>query len=163
MICFAVFRKHLDNRDNGGGGRQHFGGSENFQRPTSSPAFQDEEKNPPFSGGFLPPRQRYKWKSSPYIQIILFEIDCAIFYTKLLELFFQFISWTNLVNSGKFMDNCWIPCQVMDDMKKVYSDLIIINLYSFSSKISGIDNLSSICQLLFSLRHESGYWMFPHG
>ena len=69
MICFVVFRKHLDNRDNGGGGRQHFGGSENFQRPTSSPAFQDEEKNPPFSGGFLPPRQRYKWISSPYITV----------------------------------------------------------------------------------------------
>ena len=40
----------------------------------------------------------------------------------------QFISWTNWVNSGKFMDNCWILCQVMADMKKVYDDLIIINL-----------------------------------
>ena len=36
---------------------------------------------------------------------------------------------TNWVNSGKFMDNCWISCQVMSDMKKVYDDLIIINLY----------------------------------
>ena len=27
------------------------------------------------------------------------------------------------------MDNCWISCQVMADMKKVYDDLIIINLY----------------------------------
>lgn len=60
-ISIAVPIKHLDNRDNGGGGRQHFGGSENFQRPTSSPAFQDEEKNPPFSGGFLPPRTGWKW------------------------------------------------------------------------------------------------------
>ena len=57
------------------------------------------------------------------------KIDCAIFYTNLLhELFCQFISWTNWVNSGKFMDNCWISCQVMTDMKKVYDDLIIFNL-----------------------------------
>ena len=27
------------------------------------------------------------------------------------------------------MDNCWISCQVMADMKKFYDDLIIINLY----------------------------------
>ena len=39
-------------------------------------------------------------------------MDCAIFYTNLHELFCQFISWTNSVNSGKFMDNCWISCQV---------------------------------------------------
>ena len=48
------------------------------------------------------------------------------------ELFCQFINWTNWVNSGKFMDNCWITCQVMADMKKVYNDLIIINLYVYS-------------------------------
>ena len=52
-----------------------------------------------------------------------------IFYTNLHELFCQFISWTNWVNSGKFMDNCWISCQVMADMKKVYDNLIIVNLY----------------------------------
>ena len=63
------------------------------------------------------------------IQVILFEINYAIFYTNLHELFCQFIRWTNWVNSGKFMDNCWISCQVMADMKKVYDDLIIINLY----------------------------------
>ena len=51
-----------------------------------------------------------------------------IFYTNLHELFCQFISWTNWVDSGKFMDNCWISCQVMADMKKVYDELIIINL-----------------------------------
>ena len=44
-------------------------------------------------------------------------------------MFCQFISWTNWVNSFKFMDNCWISCQVMADMKKVCDDLIIINLY----------------------------------
>ena len=33
-----------------------------------------------------------------------------------------------LGNSGKFMDNCWISCQVMDDMEKFYDDLMIINL-----------------------------------
>ena len=62
------------------------------------------------------------------VQVILFEIDCTIFYTNLHELFCHFISWTNWVNSGKFMDNCWISCQVMADMKKVYNNLIIINL-----------------------------------
>ena len=51
------------------------------------------------------------------LKVILFEIDCAIFYTNLHELFCQFISWTNWVNSGKFMDNCWLSCQVMADMK----------------------------------------------
>ena len=63
------------------------------------------------------------------VQVFLFEIDCAIFYTNLHALFCQFISWTNWVNSGKFMDNCWISCQVMADMEKFYDDLIIINLY----------------------------------
>ena len=63
------------------------------------------------------------------VQVILFEIDYTIFYANLHELFCQFISWTNWVNSGKFMGNCWISCQVMADMKKVYDDLIIINLY----------------------------------
>ena len=33
-----------------------------------------------------------------YIQVILFEIDWAIFYTNLHELFCQFISWTNWIN-----------------------------------------------------------------
>ena len=37
-----------------------------------------------------------------------FWVDCEIFYTNLLDLFCQFISWTNWVNSGKLMDNCWI-------------------------------------------------------
>ena len=29
-------------------------------------------------------------------------------------------------NSGKFIDNCWISCQVMADMKKVYDNLILL-------------------------------------
>ena len=62
------------------------------------------------------------------VQVILFEIDCAIFYTNFHELFCQFIKWTKFGNSGKSMDNCWMSCQVMDDMKKVYDDLAIINL-----------------------------------
>ena len=48
--------------------------------------------------------------------IFFFEINCAIFYINLNEFFCQFISWTNWVNSGKFMDNCWISRQVMADM-----------------------------------------------
>ena len=63
-----------------------------------------------------------------FLQVILFEIDCAIFHTSLLELFRQFISWTIWVNSGKSMDNCLISCQVMADMSKVYDDLMISNL-----------------------------------
>jgi len=62
------------------------------------------------------------------VQVILFEIDCTIFYKNLHELFCQFINWTNWVNSGKFMDNYWISCQVMIDMEKFYYDFIIINL-----------------------------------
>ena len=63
------------------------------------------------------------------VQVILLEINCAILYTNLHELFCQFRIWTNWVNPGKFLDNCWISCQVMADMKKVYDDLTIINLY----------------------------------
>ena len=29
------------------------------------------------------------------------------------------------------MDNCWISCQIMADMKNVYNILITINLYIF--------------------------------
>ena len=65
----------------------------------------------------------FSW--SNYVQVILFEIDCAISYTNLHELFCQFISWSNWVNSGKFMA----------DMKKVYGDLIIINLYNVEIKV----------------------------
>ena len=64
-----------------------------------------------------------------WVQVILFEIDCAIFYTNLHKLFCHLISWTSWVNSGELMNNCWISCQVRADMKKVYNNLIIINLY----------------------------------
>ena len=78
---------------------------------------------------FIPFVTRYFFSFTIIVQVILFEIDCAIFYTNLHELFCPFISWTNWINSGKFMDNWWISCQVMADIKKVYDDLIIINLY----------------------------------
>ena len=61
------------------------------------------------------------------LQVILFENDCAIFYTNLHELFCQFISSTNWVNCGKFMNNCWKSSY--DEMKSVYNNLIIIDLY----------------------------------
>ena len=84
------------------------------------------------------------------IQVILFEIDCAIFYTNLHELFCQFISWTNWVNFGKYMDNCWIPCQVMADMKKIYNDLIIINLYwQWNLKTSKLKLFWVVLELFF--------------
>ena len=43
-----------------------------------------------------------------------------------------FISWTNWVNSSKFMDNCRISCQVMADLAIFSYDLIFINLYWIS-------------------------------
>ena len=53
------------------------------------------------------------------LQVILFEINCAIFYTNLHELFSQFISWTNWVNSGKFMDNHWIAWLIWKKFTKI--------------------------------------------
>ena len=109
----------------------------------------------------VPPRNKRETIENTYfkirkIQVILFEIDCAIFYTNLHELFCQFISWTNWVNSGKFMDNCWISCHVMADMKKVYNDLIIINLYEspFVALLLAVKhiNLKSICLHYFPNR-----------
>ena len=73
------------------------------------------------------------WERICVTQVILFKVNCEIFYTNLHELFRQFISWTNWLNSGKSMGNCWISCQVMAGMKKVYDNLIIVNLYVFTS------------------------------
>ena len=56
-------------------------------------------------------------------------------YTNLHQLFCQFMSWTIWVNSSKFMDNYWISCKVMADMKFFYSDLIIINLYWYRNNL----------------------------
>ena len=50
--------------------------------------------------------------------------------------FFRFIKWTNWVSYGKFMDNCWISCQVMADMENFYDDLIIINLYVMLQRLN---------------------------
>ena len=80
------------------------------------------------------------------VQVILFEIDCAVFYPNL--------RWTNCVNSGKLMDNCWIPCQVMAYMKKVYDDLIMINLY-YEKKVN---LLSCKYKCLYSTPTVSSYW-----
>ena len=55
------------------------------------------------------------------LQIILFEIDCAVFYTNLHELFWQFKSQTNWVNS-EYHVKLWA------DMEIFYDDLIIIDL-----------------------------------
>jgi len=83
------------------------------------------------------------------LQVILFEIDCAIVYTNLHELFCQFTSWTNWVNSGKFMDNCWISCQAMADMKKVYDDLIKKSLLHLNHGLIFWSSLEhETCQLL---------------
>ena len=71
--------------------------------------------------------QSVMWKWGFVLQVVLFEIDFT-FFTQI-YMFCQLISWTNWVNSGKFMDNCWISCQVMADIENFYDDLIIINLY----------------------------------
>ena len=38
------------------------------------------------------------------------------------------------------MDNCWISYQVMADMKKVYDNFIIINLYQYLSNGQDVSN-----------------------
>ena len=43
------------------------------------------------------------------------------------------------------MDNCWISCQVMADMKKVYDDLININLYSLQITYYCCHNFVAFC------------------
>ena len=100
----------------------------------------------------------YSCLTKEFVQVILFEIDCAIFYTNLYELFCQFISWTNWVNSGKFMDKCWISCQVMADMKKVYDDLIIILTCNWT-----VVNLSYVTHLKPELHQKKiGQQVFFH-
>ena len=74
--------------------------------------------------------QCINWKNT---KLFFLRSTAHFFYINSHELFCQFISWTNWVNSGKFMDSCWISCQVMADMKKVFDDLIINNLYRVSS------------------------------
>ena len=64
------------------------------------------------------------------------------FYTNLHELFCQFIIWTNWVNSGKFMGNYWISCQVMADMKNFNE-----TKYTVSGKCL---NVSVSCTHLFN-------------
>ena len=53
------------------------------------------------------------------LQVILFEIDWASFYTNLHDFFVKFISSTNWVNYCKFMDNCGISRQVMANMGNI--------------------------------------------
>jgi hypothetical protein len=48
------------------------------------------------------------------------------------------------------MDNCWILCQVMADMKKVYDDLIIINLYERKRETTAAHNGLRSIQFIFS-------------
>ena len=62
------------------------------------------------------------------IQVIILRLIAQFFYTNLHMLFCQFINWTNWVNSGEFMDNCFISCHDMAEMKKVYNDLLITNM-----------------------------------
>ena len=97
------------------------------------------------------------WNKILNLQVILFEIDCAIFDTNLHELFVQLISWTNWVNSGKFKDNCRISWQVMADMKIVHDDLIIINLYSWwLFKSNKSEHLYSNLQKLIGIQKPTG-------
>ena len=93
------------------------------------------------------------------MQVILFEIYCAIFYTNLHELFCQFISWKNWVYSGRFIDNCWISCQIMDNMKKVYDNRIIINMdQGFIWLLLSLKFISILCLLAFKPRTMDTQW-----
>ena len=49
---------------------------------------------------------------------LFFLRSIAQFFTQIYMNFGQFISWTNWVKCGIFMDNCWKKCQVMADLKK---------------------------------------------
>ena len=84
----------------------------------------------------------YFMSSKLFGQVILYEIDWAIFYTNLHELFCKFISWTNWGNFDKFMDNWWISCQVMADMKNFNE-----TKYTVSGKCL---NVSVSCTHLFN-------------
>ena len=64
-----------------------------------------------------------------FYRLFFSRLIAQFFYTNLHAWFCQFINWTYWVNSGKFMYNCWISCQVIADIEKIYNDLIIINLY----------------------------------
>ena len=61
-------------------------------------------------------------------------VSYRLFFLRLIAQFFTqiyincFVSWTNWVNSGKLMDNFWISCQFMADVKKVYDNSKNINL-----------------------------------
>ena len=85
----------------------------------------------------------------------IFDLSCKVFSLwKIKSKFCQFISWTNWVNSGKFMENYWISCHVMADMKKVHNDLTMINLYSKGDPFAII---SQVClRLEFQVVHRKG-------
>ena len=84
------------------------------------------------------------------VQVIRFEIDCAFFYTNFHELFCQFISWTNLLNSGKFLKNCWISCEVMADKKIFYDNLTILNKRIIRFRLH--------LAFFFAIWHKEGFW-----
>ena len=73
--------------------------------------------------------QKQERLTNIYLYMLFFLRSIAQFLHKFTRIVCQFISWTNWVNSGRFMNNYWISCQVMANMKKVYDDLIIINQY----------------------------------
>ena len=52
------------------------------------------------------------------------------------------------------MDNFWISCQVMADMKKVYDNLIIINLYILYYNASWLSGGSMIPSFMLSNTYE---------
>ena len=52
---------------------------------------------------------------------LFFLTSIAQFFTQIYTDCFLVHKLNKWVNSGKFMDNCWISCQVMADMKKVYN------------------------------------------
>ena len=100
------------------------------------------------------------------------------FLHKLTQIVLSVHKLDKLVNSGKFLDNCWISCQDMAGMKKVCDDFIIINLQDMSlavavknkqfwlwstSQISRLQsNLLKKLQGVIKLRHSEAFIFFSH-
>ena len=57
------------------------------------------------------------------------------------------------------MGNCWISCQVMADMKKVYDDLIIIDLYFILNR-SAKNKRIGLYKCCLKSRHICTYDMY---
>ena len=70
----------------------------------------------------------YSEKATKFCEISTLLLSYVVPVKSKVKILQNFVAFSEYMNF-KFMDNCWISCQVMADMKKVYDNLIIINLY----------------------------------